>query len=355
MISINELAKRIINIGLDDQADPIRSIKGHYYSTGSLGQLTYSQAKKFETIANIISLEFSTPEKLLMPPPNVFTDTYKTTVTAKFEEEYLDKFIDDILQEITIANGPAFKLQFKSYFIKILYEELKNKLLTSTTHLNLTLDSNPLTSLKEQQTSNYIPSSYYDTIHNYNFYNNYETYVSSNIDINENLLPNLYFYQNKEAVLSTSSNGIKTLTTLFETIPDNKIYTEGYFDSWVEAYPTFLNKPHSSLTNAVTDLLFATKEDISYLQDTLSYRNNFPYYETIKFNTEDDAFLITKNIDEIGISCDYLKSYISSNNPRTKKDFKIIQQFNTLNSSYSFTFISFSFITGKARLKCSFE
>jgi len=337
MISISELAKKIIDIGLGIDSDPIRSIKGYYYSTGSLGQLTYSQAEKFEVIANLIKLQFSEAEKFLIPPPNVYTDAYKTTVTANFEEEFLDKFIDDILQGITIANGPAFKLQFKALFIKTLYEELRNKLLASTTYLNLSFTSNPLVSLKDQQVSNYVPSTYYDTIHNYNFYNNFETYVGSNINLNENLLPNLYFYQNKEAVLSSVSNGIKTLTTLFDTIPTDKIYTESYFGSWVESYPTFLDKPHSSITNAITDLLFVKKEDINYLQDSLLYRNNFPYYETIKFSTEGDSFLITKNIEEIGISCEYLRSYISSNNPRTKKDFKIVQQANIFNSSYSLT------------------
>lgn len=335
MITLNEIARRLIHIGLSETKDPIRSLKGRYYSSGFNGALTYNNTSIDELVSNLIKLRFTAPSEVGLSPSAPYTKRFRTKVTAEFDEESLDKIIDNILNS---SNAGPFtdiqKFQVKSALVRALYEELNNILTTNPNYSNITFESNPLLSLKEQQTDNFIPSTYYNFTHNYNFFNNYETFIGSLPEIGENLLPNLYFYSNKDAVLTSSANSIKTLVSLYETIPSNQIYTEAYWNNWVTSYPQFVNTPYSSIVNGITDLLFITKNEFNILSDDSLVRNQFPFYETIKFTTEADSFLITKNIQEIGISCDYLKSYISLNSPTTRQNFSIFTQNNSFTASY---------------------
>jgi len=311
MATLQEIANKVVEIGLSGDIDPIRSIKGKYRTIDENNNLINFQTE--DLASKLFNISISDPVEVPMSG-TLFTNqsTFKINkelVFLTFNNSNISEFLRSIGINVTRVLVEDFKEKLKLAMLnKIATIDLFIPQINPKIFEEYSFDYKTPYSKTEQEIYNFGLSDFYDVNSNYNFYE--KQYENSLPSVNEKILPNLYLTQKTSSFATQHSQlEVPGFAGPVALVSDSDFTNGSYFDSWasqVDPYISIYQSVYNKTINQVN--YFAINNDFNFLADNDNRRENFPFYNKVNFTTDFGDVGINSLIYDLNINCSFINT-----------------------------------------------
>jgi hypothetical protein len=354
MSTLQDIANKIVEIGLVGNIDPIRSIKGKYRTLDENNNFINFQTE--DLISRLFEVNIG---------PAIDTSTYpsflnnnfnlkvkKEDIVITFNNSTISEFLRSIGIEIittTLLNNFKEKLQIA----------IIDKITTTTFNLlkpyeEYSFDYKSPYSLSEQQNYNFGLCDFYDVTTEYNFYE--EVYENSLEFVNEKIIPNMYLTQQTGA-FALDHTRLRPSTGGLDGVDNYYIESGYYFKEWSRQIFSYIQDNDVQYNKTINQAnYFGINDDFSLLADLNNKRENFPFFNKVNFTTDSGQVGINTLIYDSNINCSFINTCLKDGintvltfgngalGGEIEKSINVIQQSNVTTDENNNPSIEYSYV-----------